>query len=268
VDHLGITVVPAYVQIDNHSYRDGVTSGGVTSGGLSREEFYTRLPDMRIVPTTSAAPAHDFAAAYRSLLGKADEIIALVVSTNLSSMRNVAYMGAQQVPELKIHVIDSEQLSMGLGWMVVAAAEAAAKGHSVSEILDLVEGMKPRTHIYAMLDTLEYVRRSGRVSWARAKAAQILRIKPLIGVLLGEVENVGRARTRHRAIDRLLELVQRLGPLEKLAVLHTYAHELDEFRRRLIAIFPHQQIITVAVTTIIGAHVGPQALGLAAVATK
>jgi len=257
---LHITVVPAYVQIGQRSYRDGT--------GLSREEFYAQLPTMPVVPTTSVPPAHEFATAYRSLTAEADEVIAIVVSTNLSGMYNVAFMGAQEVPELKVHLVDSGQVTMGLGWMVIAAAEAAAGGESAQEILALVEDMKPRVHVYAVLDTLEYLRRSGRVTWARAKAAQMLRIKPIVGVLLGKVGDLGRTRTRRRAIERLVELTHALGPLERLAILHTCAPEVEGLRRRLADLCSPRHLLTVVATTIIGAHVGPRGLGVAAVAAR
>jgi len=274
-DRLRITVVPAYVQIANRSYRDvpssegvpseDVPSEGLPSEGLSRKEFYAQLPAMTSAPTTAVPPAHEFTAAYRSLAGEAGEVIAIVLSASLSGMYNVAHLGAQDAPELKVHVVDSGQLSMGLGWMVVAAAEAAAEGRSAQEILALVEDMKPRVRVYAMLDTLEYMRRSGRVSWARAKAAQILRVKPIVEVLLGQVSDVGRVRTRRRAIERLVELVRAHGPLERLAILHTYAPEVEYVRERLIDLCPSMQTFTVAVTTVIGAHIGPRGLGVAAV---
>ena len=257
-DRLHITVVPAYVQIGNRSYRDDGT-------GLSREEFYAQLPTMPVVPTTSVPPAHEFAMAYRSLAGEADEVIAIVVASGWSGMYDVARLGARELPELKVHVVDSGQVTMGLGWMAIAAAEAAADGQSAGEILALVESMKPRVHVYAMLDTLEYLRRSGRVSWARAKAAHVLRIKPIVEVLLGKVSDVGRARTRRRAIERLTELARTRGRLERLAILHTCAPEVKDLRRRLADLCSPRQPLTVAVTTIIGTHVGPRGLGVAAV---
>jgi DegV family protein with EDD domain len=260
---LRITVVPAYVQIGNRSYRDGHGAAGI-----SREEFYTRLPTMSAVPTTAVPPAGEFTAAYRSVSSEADEVIAIVVAASLSGMYNVARLGAREVPDLKVHVVDSGQTTMGLGWMAITAAEAAAEGQSAQEILALIEDLKHRVHVYAMLDTLEYLRRSGRVSWARAKAAQVLRIKPIVELVLGEVRDVGRARTRHRAIERLVELARALGPLERLAILHTYASEIEQARHRLADLCSPQQLLTVAVTTIIGAHVGPAGLGVAAVIAK
>ncbi len=260
---LRITVVPAYVQIGNRSYRDEPLSGG-----LSREEFYAQLPTMPVVPTTAVPPAHEFAMAYGSLADEADEVIAIVISADLSGMYNVAHLGAQEVPGLKVHIIDSGQVTMGLGWMVIAAAEAAAEGKGAQEILAMVEDMKSRVRVYAMLDTLEYLRRSGRVGWAQAKAAQILRIKPIVEVLLGKVRDLGQTRAKHRAIERLVELTRALGPLERLAVLHTYAPEVEDLRHRLTDLCSPKQLLTVAVTTIIGAHVGPRGLGVAAVTAK
>ena len=105
------------------------------------------------------------------LIEEAEEVVAIVVSANLSGMYNAAHLGAQEVPELKVHVVDSEQVSMGLGWIVIAAAEAAAEGKNAQEIISIVQDIKPRVRVFAMLDTLEYLRRSGRVSWARAAAA-------------------------------------------------------------------------------------------------
>ena len=257
---LGIVIVPAYVQIGNHSYRDAPAAGN-----LSREEFYQQLPSMPTVPTTAVPPIHDFAAAYRSVIGEAKEVIAIMLSASLSNMYNIAQLGAQEVSELEIHVIDSEQVTMGLGWIVIAAAEAAAEGKHAQAILTVIEDMKSRVHVFAMLDTLEYLRRSGRVSWARATTAHMLRIKPIVEVLCGNVNSTGQARTRRRAIEQLIELTRALGPLERLAALHTYAPDIGSFQHRLADLYRSEPLPTVAVTTIIGTHVGPRGLGVAAV---
>ena len=262
-ERLQITVVPAYVQVGNRSYRDEPTSTG-----FSREEFYRRLPSMSDVPTTAVPPAHEFAAAYRDLANEAEELIVIVVSATLSGMYNVAHLAAQDVPDVQIHIVDSEQVTMGLGWLVIAAAEAAAEGKGAREILALIEDMKPRVHVYAMLDTLEYLRRSGRVRWARARAAQILRIKPIVEVFLGKVRDIGQVRTRQRAIEQMIDRVRAQGPLERLAILHTYSPDLEVFGRRLADLSKTAQLTTVAVTTIIGAHVGPKGLGVATVTAQ
>jgi DegV family protein with EDD domain len=223
---------------------------------------------MSDVPTTAVPPAHEFATAYRNLAKEAENIVVIVVSTTLSGMYNVAHLAAQDVPDLQIHIVDSEQVTMGLGWLVIAAAEAAAEGRKVQEILALIEDMKPRVRVYAMLDTLEYLRRSGRVRWARARAAEILRIKPIVEVFLGKVSDIGQVRSRQRAIDHLLDRVRALGHLERLAVLHTYSPDLETFGQRLADLSKTAHLTTVAVTTIIGAHVGPKGLGVATVTAQ
>jgi DegV family protein with EDD domain len=263
--------VPAYVQIGDRSYRDEPLPLEIrrdsepSSERLNREEFYAQLPTMTTVPTTAVPPSHEFSTAYRNLIGEADEVIAIIVSNRLSGMYNVAHLAAQEVPELSVHVVDSGQLTMGLGWMVIVAAEAAAKGEGVEEILALIENMKPRVRVYAALDTLEYLRRSGRVSWTRAKAAQILHIKPIVAVTPDGIADAGRVRTRRKAIERLEELARALGPLERLAILHSCAPEVEQVRRRLADLCPAKHLITTLTTTIIGAHVGPRGLGIAAV---
>lgn len=257
---LHITVVPAYVQIGDHSYPDGEE--------LDREAFYAHLSKWSNLPTTSVPPIDAFASAYRRLGAEAEEVIAIVVSTTLSGMYNVAQRAVEDVPGLNVHVVDSEQVSLGLGWMVIAAAEAAAKGASVPDILALVEDMKPRMRVYAALDTMEFLRRSGRVSWARAMAAQILRIKPIVEVARGKVENLGLVRTREKAIARLEELTRAIGPLERLAFLHSGAPEIEILYRRLQDLCSPENLITSLTTTIIGAHVGPRGLGIAAVAAR
>ena len=254
---LDITVVPAYVQYEGKSFRDRVE--------LSRELFYARLPEMTAAPTTAAPPIDDFVRGYRECLEDADEVVAILVSEKLSGMCSAARVAAQQVPDLKVHVLDSGQVSMGLGWMVIVAAEAAALGCCVEEVLAAAQGVRRRLRLYATLDTTLYLRRSGRVSWATAEASRILRIKPIVGVVDGEVEALGRTRTRHRAIDRMAEWARADAPLARLAILHTMAPEVVDFRRRLGELCDPKEIVTVLVTTAIGTHVGPRALGLAAV---
>lgn len=257
VRRLDITVVPAYVQMDGRSLRDGEQ--------ISRAEFYRRLPELKEIPTTAVPPASEFAAAFRSLIGQADEVIAILISATLSGMLNVARLGSQEVPELKVHLVDSGQLAMGLGWQVIIAAEAAAEGKGVDEILARIRHIQPRIRILGMLDTLEHLRRSGRVAWARAVAARLLRIKPLIEFHQGQAVLVGQARTRRWAIRRLLEMASALGPLERLAVIHTAAPDVEPFRIRAGDLFPLDEILVSEIGPVVGTHIGPRALGIAAI---
>jgi DegV family protein with EDD domain len=155
---------------------------------------------------------------------------------------------------------------MGLGFQVLAAAEAIAQHASISEVLSLLKDIRSRIRVIAMLDTLEYVRRSGRVSWARARLGSLLQVKPFVEVREeGKVISLGESRTRSKGITRLKELMLGMGELERLAILHTRAEAdarqiLTDIRNRL----PFEPLI-VNVTTVIGTHVGPNGLGFAAV---
>ena len=162
-------------------------------------------------------------------------------------------------------MIDSGQVSLGLGFQVIAAAEAAAKGFSLAAILAEIKGIQQRIHLKAMLDTLEYVRRSGRVSWARARLGSLLAIKPFLELRDGKVINLGEARTGLKGENRLLQFIKDLGPLERLAILHSNAEkEALALQGQLNIEITHHPFL-VNVTTIIGTHVGPNALGFVAV---
>jgi DegV family protein with EDD domain len=155
---------------------------------------------------------------------------------------------------------------MGMGWQVIAAARMAQAGASVAEIIAHLTELRPRVRVFAALDTVEFLRRSGRVSWAQAIVSTLLHIKPMIEVREGQVLPLGRVRTRRRSLSRLVKLTQALGPLESLAVLYTYQPDgTDELRQLLAQQCIGDQALTVSVTPIIGVHTGPNGLGIAAV---
>jgi len=253
---LNITVVPAYVQIEGQSLRDGEQ--------ITREEFYRRLPSLSKVPTTAVPSAYEFTAAFRSLVGQADEVIAILLAGALSSMISIAELGAREVPELKVHFVDSQQLAMGIGWQVIMAAEAA-RGASAAEIIAMLEDVRPRIRLLAVLDTVKYLVHSGRVSWAKGFAARLLDIKPLIEFRRGEAILVGQVRTRRRAMEQLLEMLTKLGHLERLAVIHSCAPDWEVFHARVQALFPDMEVPVSEIGPVIGTHIGPAALGVAVI---
>ncbi len=252
-----IAVVPAILIVDGQSLEDGK--------GITREEFYERIPTMSTPPTTATPSSEQFARTYRRLLAEGfEQIISIHVAGVLSGICNAAHLAASAF-EGRVRVVDSGSLSMGLGFQVLAAAENAARGLSLEAVLEKVANIRQRIRVFAMLDTLEYVRRSGRVSWARARIGSLLQIKPFLEVKEGQVLNMGQARTRQKGIAHLRELLLNLGPLERLAILHTNAEVdarriLEEMKARL----PFQPLL-VNVTTIVGTHVGPNGLGFTAV---
>ena len=256
VRELDITVVPAHVIFGNESYDDGVT--------ISRDEFYQRLAVSKDLPTTATPSAGEFAEVYQRLGG---DIISIHLAARLSSVFNTAYAATQLVPDLNVTLFDSNSLAMGLGWQVIAAARAAQAGQSIAQIIERLEDVRNRVRVYAGLDTLEYVRRSGRVGWARAMFGQLLHIKPIIEARDGEVLQIERVRTRRNLLARLKELAHELGPLEALAIQHARAYDAaramaDELTATLSI---QQPVVVCEATTTIGTHVGPNALGVIAV---
>jgi DegV family protein with EDD domain len=253
-----IHVVPNLVIIDGQTLVDGKD--------ISRDEFYQRLPGMKDPPTTSTASSGEYQQLYQDLLEfGADQVLSVHVSSQLSGIYNAAYTAAQEFPG-RVHVQDSQSVSMGLGFQVLAAAEAIAHQASISEVLSLLTEVRSRVRVVAMLDTLEYVRRSGRVSWARARLGGLLQVKPFVEVREGgKVISLGETRTRSKGITRLKELMLGMGELERLAILHTRAEaDARQILNDLKNLLPFEPLI-VNVTTVIGTHVGPNGLGFAAV---
>jgi DegV family protein with EDD domain len=253
----GIEVVPNLINIGGKSYADGVE--------ITREQFYEWLPKLNPLPTTSAPSVGAFQQRYDQLLkAGAQQVLSIHPPNNLSGIFNAARLAAQEF-DGRIHVLDSGQLSLGLGFQVLAAAEAIARGVLLEKVLGIVESVRQRVRVAALLDTIEYVRRSGRVSWARAMIGNLLHLQPLIELRHGIVHRLGQARTRLQGIERLIEALDSWGPLERLAVLHTNAETaarrlMEEVRNRVAA-----PVLVVNVTTAIGTHVGPNGLGFAAV---
>lgn len=252
-----ISVMPCFIQFGTASFRDGVD--------ITREQFYARLTTSDELPKTASPSAGMFEKVYRRVAGDSGAVISLHLADALSGVCNAARVGAQAVAPERITVFDSESVTMGLGWLCLAAARAARAGLSRAQILALLDQMKTRVHVFAAPDTLEFLRRSGRVGWASAMVGQFLRIKPVVGVYRGVVRSIDRVRTRARSIQRLVELVTELGRLESLAVLHTTAQEAALQLAREVARLAPRPIPVVEVTPVIGTHVGPNGLGLAAV---
>lgn len=260
-DEHGIVVIPAYVNLAGNSYLDGIE--------LSRQEFYRQLPDLDSPPSTAVPAPGIFTDAYNQLADRgATEILSIHLSSTLSGMLNAARLGAEATDALKVTIFDSRQLTMGLGLQVISAATAIAAGRSMSEVLTLLNDLVERTFVIGLLDTLEYLRRSGRVNWAQFGIGTLLRIKPLVRVHMGNVEMLERVRTSSRALNRFLEIVAELGDLERIALLHTHVtdEQLSAFRQMTQFLVPEGEIpLAVDLTPALGVHIGPKGLGIACI---
>lgn len=258
IDDQNITVVPCYINVDDQSYLDGVE--------LSRLEFYQRLLDSGSLPTTSAPGIETFVKAYQQLATQGTSgIISIHVSGSVSNIVKIAQLAAERIDKVPVTVIDSGQLTLGTGLLVLAGAEAAAAGCTMADILALLQKKASKVYSFAALDTVEYLHRSGRVSWLQSGLATLLQIKPLIKMHDGEL-TLERVRTTKKALERLISLVSDLGPLDQLAVVHTHAPDkAKRLQRQAKHLFPAGKApFFVEVTPVIGAHVGPGAVGLVA----
>ncbi len=254
-----IQVVPTILILDGKEYADGI--------GISREEFYNRLPSFQTQPTTAAPSLGDFTTRYETLfLQGCDHIISIHAASQLTTIVNVARQAAQEFPD-KVTCIDSGSLSLGLGFQVVAAAEESELG--LKPALDAIASTRKRLQVSAALDTMEYLKRSGRVPAAVATLGGLLSIKPMIELIDGEVKVIGAVRTTGQADEHILKFLLERGELERLAILHTNAEPrarnlLNEMMSQARQSLP-RDILFVNVTAVIGTHLGPNGLGFAAV---
>lgn len=254
-----LEVIPCILVLEGTEYVDGT--------GMSREEFYRRLPTLRTQPTTAAPSMGDFSARYESLFSRGcDHILSIHAAGALTAILDIARQASREFAD-KVTCLDSTSLSLGLGFQVLAAAEAAELG--LQPALDAIDSTKKRLHVYAALDTMENLKRSGRVPAVITMLGSLLNVKPLIELANGQVKPLGAARTTPQANARMLDLLLQDGELERLAVLHTGAEKrarvfLNELMQQASQSVP-RDILMVNVTTVIGTHVGPNGLGFAAV---
>ncbi len=261
VDQYGIEVVPSILILEGKEYADGE--------GISREEFYKRLPDFKIPPTTAAPSIGEFASRYQRLFNKGcDQIISIHAAGPLTSMVGTAQQAANEFSN-RVKVVDSGSLSLGLGFQALAAAEAANNGLDLDAALAAIESTRSRLHVFAALDTIEYVRRSGRIPGTIALLGSLLSIKPVIELTDGQVKAIRAVRTTKQANERMMSVMRAGGKLERLAILHTNAEpRAREFLNQIMSEMSQsvpRDILMVNVTTVIGTHVGPNGLGFASV---
>jgi DegV family protein with EDD domain len=254
-----IQIVPCYVNFGTQSFLDGVN--------LSREEFYRRLATQAEQPTTAAPPPGIFADAYRLALPGASGVISLHPPDHLSALRQVAANGWELTGStLPYRALDAGQISMGLGWITIELARAAAAGADMHSLENLLAQLRRRVHLEAALSTVEYLRRSGRVGWARGAIGRLLRVRPILHIYQGEIQNAGFTRTQSSANQRLRDDLNNLGQLEGLVLLHTDAAELvGQLQTMLEPLNLPEPTLHINATPILGSHVGPGALGFVAI---
>jgi DegV family protein with EDD domain len=258
----GIVVVPLEVSFGEERFTAGVD--------LTTEDFWKRMtaPDAPF-PKTAAASAGQFRTAYdEAFAAGADAVVCITVAGTLSGTLKSASIARDDLkadqPEREVIVVDSGSASMGEGVLALMATELAAEGRTAADIAAVVEDRKSDLNLYIALDTLEYLKRGGRISGTKAAVGTLLSVKPIITIRDGAVDSVESVRTRSKARERVLELLSE-RPVERIAVLHTMADDVDGFRdelvRRVRGGIDPTHVSSQPVGPSVGPHLGPGGIG-------
>lgn len=254
ISRYNIWVVPLYINVGKQGFLDGID--------ITRQEFYARLPNFPIHPTTAAPSPDKFRSLYNALSDEdATEILSIHISSSMSAVVDVARLAARETKSVPVTVLDSRQLSLGTGFLVETAAKLAGQGMTVLEMMPILDAQIKRTHVFAALDTMEFLKRSGRLNGIIATLGSLLQIKPIMKMHDG-TPSAERVRTASHAQKRLLQLLGEVMPIERLAFVHTHTpHKVAELRQRVEHLLPSTDILSVDITPVIGAHIGPGAAG-------
>lgn len=253
---LGITVVPLFIHFGTSVYRDVID--------LTTEDFYRKLAASKTLPTTAVPTPRNFTEAYDELAEETDEILAITISSRLSGTYEVALKAREMMKgKSRVEVIDSLSAIAGLGLIVIAAAKAARAGANLDEVIDVTRSSMRRVDFRMAFDTLEYLRRGGRIGTARAFLGSMLKVNPILTIRDGSTEGVTRLRSRAMAIDYLYDFAMGFPRIEEMAIEDASTpDEAEMLAKRLGFRFPSERIYRMKVSPVIGTHVGPRVLGV------
>ena len=253
---LGVDVVPLTIRFGDEEFVDREQ--------LSAEEFYRRMKGSPTLPATAAPSVGAFETVFRKAAADgADAVVCVNLSAGLSATMQSAQNAAKALAgELDVRVIDSKSVTTGLGNMALEAARGARGGMSVDEVVALVEDMRDRTYVFGTLDTLENLKKGGRIGAAKALLGTMLSFKPLIAVRDGVVAEAGRARTRRKALAWLAERVLEPERVQHLSVAHAQAGDIDDFVRLLAPKYAAEDVHVVLIGAVIGTHGGAGTIGV------
>lgn len=253
---LGITVIPLTVFFGHESFLDRVE--------ISTDEFYRRLEKEAIFPTTTQPAPGVFAEVYNKLAEETDEILAIVISSKLSGTYQSATNAINLVDKkCRIEVIDSQKMAMGLGLIVIAAAQAAQAGASLDEVMDLVNKSIPRSHIVIYFETLKYLAKGGRIGKARGLLGAMLSIKQILTVKDGEIAPLTKRRSKSAGMEYIHSFVAKFPKIEKLAVEYcTTPEDVEKLTELLSPLLPKEKIYLSTISPVLGTYAGPGALAV------
>lgn len=254
----GISIVPLTIRFGSEELVD--------RRDLTPADFWARCARAAELPQTSAPSPGAFEEAFRAALaGGAEGVVCVNLSAKLSATIQAAQAAAQVLTGegAVVRVVDSNSVSLGLGLVCLEAAELGASGASVDDVVAAAERASARTKVVATLDTLDHLKRGGRIGGAKALLGSLLSIKPVIEVVDGKVEEAGsKQRTRARALRYLVDQVAGAGPVERVAVVHAQAPDLDEFLGMLAPYAPPDQVVVGDLGPVVGTHTGPRTIAV------
>lgn len=261
VNKYSITVTPQVLIWGEETFQDGVT--------IQPDEFYRRLETAKVMPTTSQVSIVDMKSAFEKILESGNDVLAIFISAKLSGTMQSAIQAKEMLASAreKIHIIDSNSTSMAMGFQVLEAAKAAQAGVNLAECTKLAEKARENTGVYFVVDTLEFLRRGGRIGGAQALLGSALNIKPILELRDGRIESVEKVRTKNKAVARMIDLiVEKVATRTPVRLATLHANVEAEAHAALEAaassLHPIEKVFT-SVSPVIGAHAGPGTIGLA-----
>jgi DegV family protein with EDD domain len=259
-DELGIEVVPLTIRFGSDEFVD--------RKDLTAPEFWKKVASSTALPETAAPSPGAFSEAIAKLAGEgADGVVIITLSRKMSATIQAAELGAEGAP-VPVRIVDSKNASLGEGMVAILAARAGQTSSDVDAVAAVAESAADRVRLFAALDTLENLRKGGRIGGAQAMLGGLLSIKPIITVTDGEVSEAGKQRTRAKAVATLVEKVKGLGQIEAMGFMHAEAGDAQEILGRFDDLFPKEDVISGDVGAVIGTHVGPRCVGIVAVVAR
>jgi len=250
-----ITIVPLTLHFDGRSLLDGVD--------IKPSEFYRKLPNATMHPTTSQPAPGQFAEAYGELLTNHDAVVSVHISEKLSGTYASAVQGAEMADPKRVHVVDSQLVSMSLGLLTLAASELAAQGASAESVVERISAMRDQVQTYFSVATLEFLRRGGRIGRASALLGSVLQVKPVLCIRDGLVTPLERVRTFDRALNRVIDLAREVDRGKGLCVVVGHADAEEDAERVARELEPVAETLMIQpLGPVVGAHAGPGVVGV------
>jgi DegV family protein with EDD domain len=252
---LDIEIVPLSIRFGSEEFTDG--------RDLSLDEFYRRMATSEALPQTACPSPGAFVQAFHGAeAAGADAVVCVTLSGELSNTLQSAQSAMDTYDgRIPVHVVDSRSVSSGLGTLVLEAAKVAHRGAGIDSVLGRIGELIPRTRVFAALNTLENLKKGGRIGGARAMVGSMLSIKPLVDLTGGVVREAGKPRTRRKALHMLYERMTEAGPIDHVAVMHGGAPDIDEFLELIAPRFPRASLRVGTLGAVIGTHGGAEIIG-------